>query len=144
MQTRDAVLRPHDSSAQSTSSLRMALRRHLSALFRTTTILLILLLPATTTAHYVNAVTNNDDPVVASLPQCARECFSSFLVANFAGAHCSSDSALQCVCERTGESGFTAGEGALQCLAAAKTAGICTEAEADSASFLFPLFSSFF
>ncbi|PKS07662.1 hypothetical protein jhhlp_006268 [Lomentospora prolificans] len=105
----------------------MALSRWPLTLFHTTTALLLLF--TTASAHYVNSQASQD--VSALLPKCAQECFQSFLVANFVGALCSSTSTFQCVCEQTGASGFTVGEGAVQCLVASQAVGVCTGADFD-------------
>lgn len=66
---------------------------------------------------------------------CARPCFESFIDVNFPGIDCGgADSALECVCQPTGASGFTVGEGAVQCLLAAASTEICPEEDVDGES----------
>ena len=69
------------------------------------------------------------DDVLRVVPTCAQDCFRSFVKVSFG---CSSDAAasLSCICAQPGELGFTAGEGAIQCLVGAQSVGICSESEA--------------
>lgn len=91
---------------------------------------LLLLAAAATHAH------SYDSTDVASIvPVCARPCFESFIDVNFPGIDCGgADSALECVCQPTGASGFTVGEGAVQCLLAAASTEICPEEDVDGES----------
>lgn len=110
--------------------------RHYPLSLASTVTALFALFTAVSSAHLLDSKSTQDVPAI--IPPCAQECFRSFLLANFQGARCSSDSAFECICEQTGSSGFTAGEGAVQCLVAAKSLGICFGTDASRKSpFLF-------
>ncbi|KAM0285661.1 hypothetical protein ACHAQH_001367 [Verticillium albo-atrum] len=65
------------------------------------------------------------------IPNCASECLISFLNDNFAETTCGATSSLQCLCAETGVSGFTIGEGAVQCIEAEQSIGSCLVGEID-------------
>ncbi|KAG7115899.1 hypothetical protein HYQ44_007344 [Verticillium longisporum] len=63
------------------------------------------------------------------VPNCASECLISFLNDNFAEASCDTTTSLECLCAETGTSGFTIGEGAVQCIEAEQSIGSCAVGE---------------
>lgn len=82
----------------------------------------------TTTAVELTSSTSISLPSDISdfIPLCAQPCFSLFVGANFPTSDCTTSPTLSCLCTHNTTSGFTAGEGALQCIAGAKLAGVCT------------------
>ncbi|KAH7149402.1 hypothetical protein B0J13DRAFT_304948 [Dactylonectria estremocensis] len=64
------------------------------------------------------------------IPSCAEDCFNSFLYVSYGTSTCMPDPTLQCLCSRVGASGFTLGEGALQCIIAEKSIGFCSDIDA--------------
>ena len=57
-------------------------------------------------------------PHVATIvPHCAQQCLKSFIAHNFPRNVCRNQQHLDCLCSRKSVSGFTLGEGALQCVA---------------------------
>lgn len=63
--------------------------------------------------------------VTSLIPPCALGCFQSFVSSNYDEAACGSLPSLLCLCQTTGSSGFTIGEGATQCLAAEVKRNVC-------------------
>ncbi|CZT12835.1 uncharacterized protein RAG0_16516 [Rhynchosporium agropyri] len=59
------------------------------------------------------------------IPSCAQECFISFLDANFPIGTCSAKPNLECLCSKNGTSGYTIGEGAVQCVISEINIGFC-------------------
>lgn len=57
-------------------------------------------------------------PLQIAVPACARTCLESFVAENFPTPTCGHSPNLSCLCTSDSTSGFTVGEGALQCLAA--------------------------
>ena len=93
---------------------------------------LLLLAAAAPRAHSHHGSPSDGASIV---PVCARPCFESFIDVNFPDIDCDgTSSALECVCRPTGASGFTVGEGAVQCLLAAGSTGICSEEDVDGES----------
>lgn len=70
------------------------------------------------------------DDVSRLVPGCAQGCFLSFLAFNYGtGVHGQVPS-LGWLCSTPGDSEYTVGEGAVQCLAAEKSFGSCSQEEA--------------
>ncbi|PVH89192.1 hypothetical protein DL98DRAFT_565310 [Cadophora sp. DSE1049] len=59
------------------------------------------------------------------IPTCAQECFLSFLDANFPAGTCSTKPTLDCLCSTNSTSGYTIGEGAVQCIISEINIGFC-------------------
>ncbi|CAL3968515.1 unnamed protein product [Diplocarpon coronariae] len=59
------------------------------------------------------------------IPTCARECFASFLISNFPPGTCSTRSMLDFLCSQNSTSGYTVGEGAVQCIISEISIGLC-------------------
>jgi hypothetical protein len=59
------------------------------------------------------------------IPSCAQTCFSSFVQANYPISVCSSTPSLDCLCSHNSTSGYTIGEGALQCIISEDNVGFC-------------------
>lgn len=78
------------------------------------------------------AVFNLSGDIKSFIPACAQTCFDSFLVANNFAPVCSTSPTLQCLCSHNGSTGFTVGEGALQCIVAESRVGSCSAADSNS------------
>lgn len=65
------------------------------------------------------------------IPGCAQECFISFLVLSYGTGDDGEIPPLDYLCSNYGDSEFTVGEGAVQCLVAEKSVGSCSQKEAD-------------
>ncbi|KAF5651248.1 DEF1-coordinates repair and RNA pol II proteolysis in response to DNA damage [Fusarium sp. NRRL 52700] len=74
--------------------------------------------------------TNISNEFSSFIPSCAGECFASFLNVNYAQGVCTGKPLLDCLCSRRGASGFTLGEGAMQCISAERSIGYCSTVEA--------------
>ncbi|EMT63525.1 hypothetical protein FOC4_g10013754 [Fusarium odoratissimum] len=74
--------------------------------------------------------TNISNEFSSFIPSCAGECFTSFLNVNYAQGVCTGKPLLDCLCSRRGASGFTLGEGAMQCISAERSIGYCSIVEA--------------
>lgn len=75
------------------------------------------------------------DEILFFIPECARECFLSFLDVNYEENPCNGGlTSLQCLCANRGASGFTIGEGLVQCIAAEKAIEFCSPEEASGES----------
>ena len=81
------------------------------------------------------------DEILDFIPECARECFLSFLDVNYEVNPCNNTTSLQCLCANRGASGFTIGEGLAQCIAAERTIEFCSPEEA-SGEFCVPTMRS--
>ncbi|KAK2625886.1 hypothetical protein QTJ16_005198 [Diplocarpon rosae] len=86
---------------------------------------LILLLYALLTS--ANATTNYtlSAELTNVIPTCARKCFISFLISNFPSGTCSTKPTLDFLCSRNSTSGYTVGEGAVQCIISEINIGFC-------------------
>lgn len=83
-------------------------------------------------AHAAAATSNLRNDIFAVVPACAQQCVLSFLSVNFdAGSMDGMGVTLDSICATDSRSGFTLGEGAMQCLTAEKSVGSCSEQEAD-------------
>ncbi|OAA42214.1 hypothetical protein NOR_05063 [Metarhizium rileyi] len=71
------------------------------------------------------------------IPACAEACFISFLGANYGLARGARIPSLVDLCSARGETGFTVGEGAVQCIAAERRVGACRRGEEDDAAVLY-------
>ncbi|KAG9248620.1 hypothetical protein BJ878DRAFT_476356 [Calycina marina] len=67
------------------------------------------------------------------IPACAQTCFVSFLENNFGTIRCGTTPTLDCLCSSDSASGFTAGEGAIQCIISEFNVGGCNGQEASGA-----------
>ncbi|KAI0849274.1 hypothetical protein F5Y00DRAFT_70343 [Daldinia vernicosa] len=65
--------------------------------------------------------------IAALVPTCAQPCLESFVVANYPSTDCTQNPTLQCMCSEQSHSGYTIGEGALQCISTEAQRGICDE-----------------
>src|SRR4051812_13001208 len=85
---------------------------------------------------FAAATFNLSKEITSFIPSCALSCFQSFLEVNYKISPCGTlNPALQCLCSRTGPSGFTLGEGAAQCVTAEIQAQNCVGKDANSESF---------
>lgn len=74
------------------------------------------------------------DDISAFIPACAEQCLVSFLAVNYArGDDTDRHLSLDFVCAHRGRSGYTVGEGALQCLTGERNVGFCSAVEAGGA-----------
>ena len=60
------------------------------------------------------------------VPECADICVQSFLKVSYEGSRCGSSPSLRCLCSSRGNTGFTLGEGAVQCISAERRFGTCS------------------
>lgn len=67
--------------------------------------------------------------VLASIPECAQVCVSAFIQVNFPA--CGTSPSMQCLCSQQTQSGFTIGEGAVQCIVGSDKVGACKSGEVD-------------
>ncbi|KAM4057597.1 hypothetical protein HRG_009232 [Hirsutella rhossiliensis] len=70
------------------------------------------------------------DDVSRLVPGCAQGCFLSFLAFNYGAGGNGEVPSLGWLCSTPGDSEYTVGEGAVQCLAAEKSFGSCSQEEA--------------
>ncbi|KAB5577592.1 hypothetical protein GE09DRAFT_1260286 [Coniochaeta sp. 2T2.1] len=64
------------------------------------------------------------------VPSCALDCLQSFVSNNYGAAGCGTSPSFPCLCQNTGSSGFTIGEGAVQCLVAEISRKACDGGDA--------------
>lgn len=76
-----------------------------------------------------SAISLSDD-VSRLVPDCAQGCFLSFLAFNYGAGDQGQSPSLAWLCATPGNSEYTVGEGAVQCLAAEKSFGSCSQEEA--------------
>ncbi|KAI1481172.1 hypothetical protein F4774DRAFT_59823 [Daldinia eschscholtzii] len=67
------------------------------------------------------------DDIAALVPTCAQPCLESFVVANYPSTDCTQNPTLECMCSEESHSGYTIGEGALQCISTEAQRGICSK-----------------
>jgi len=85
----------------------------------------------TAVATYASAATPNlPSEITGLIPSCAVDCFRSFVSGNYDTSVCGVSPSLSCLCQKTGRSGFTMGEGAVQCLVAEINRGSCRGVDA--------------
>ncbi len=68
------------------------------------------------------------------VPACAQECFKSFIVTNLPSSPCSNTPTLDCLCSHNTTTGYTIGEGAVQCIISETNIGFCSGADAKGES----------
>jgi len=83
-----------------------------------------------TMAHELSSTYTLSSEITAIIPSCAQTCFESFVRANFPISVCTSSPTLDCICSHSSLSGFTVGEGALQCIISEQNIGFCQGQEA--------------
>lgn len=90
--------------------------------------LLLLFLWAVTLLRGVSAkdIFKYSDDLAEFVPECGSHCFVAFLNSHFTRPSCK-ESSLECLCTQRGAGGFTIGEGAVQCLEAESTVGLCRD-----------------
>ena len=64
-----------------------------------------------------------------TVPNCAAECFRSFIKVNYKSGHDDAIPEISYLCSHESASGLTLGEGALQCLTAEMSIGYCSPSE---------------
>jgi hypothetical protein len=80
----------------------------------------------TVAATYASAATPTlPSEITGLIPSCALDCFQSFVSSNYDTSGCGISPSLSCLCQKTGTSGFTMGEGAVQCLVAEISRASC-------------------
>ncbi|KAI1091014.1 hypothetical protein F5B19DRAFT_484165 [Rostrohypoxylon terebratum] len=67
------------------------------------------------------------DDIQTYVPICAQPCLESFIQSNFPSSQCTSNPTLDCLCAAKSSSGYTLGEGALQCISVETQRGVCNE-----------------
>ncbi|KAI9742200.1 MAG: hypothetical protein M1818_004100 [Claussenomyces sp. TS43310] len=73
------------------------------------------------------------DDLTNFIPLCAQDCFVSFIQANFPESVCSTSPSLECLCTHNSTSGYTVGEGAVQCIVSEDDIEACKGANATKA-----------
>jgi hypothetical protein len=76
-------------------------------------------------ALWTSAATALSSDITKFIPTCALDCVQSFISENYAASVCGSSPSLECLCQNTGKSGFTIGEGGVQCLVAEINRNAC-------------------
>ncbi|KUI55373.1 hypothetical protein VP1G_02766 [Cytospora mali] len=102
-----------------------------------TTIPVVLAAKATTTTSATSSTStsypfNLGSDITDFIPPCALSCFESFIEVNYNTSICGSSPSLQCLCAHTGSTGYTIGEGAVQCIVAENDVGACKGMDTDS------------
>ncbi|KAI1418522.1 hypothetical protein F5Y13DRAFT_184164 [Hypoxylon sp. FL1857] len=80
----------------------------------------------TISAGFTAGVELGDD-IETFVPTCAQSCLESFIAGNYPSTDCTSNPTLQCLCPEQSNSGYTLGEGALQCITVEEQRGVCDE-----------------
>jgi len=91
--------------------------------------LLLLLYAFSTNA---NASFTLTPEVTNFIPSCAQACFISFLDSNFDNSTCGTTPALDCLCSHNTTTGYTVGEGGVQCIISEDNIGFCKGNDAQS------------
>ena len=65
------------------------------------------------------------DEITNIIPPCARTCFTSFIQSNYPSSACTTAPTLDCLCSHSSTSGYTVGEGAVQCIISEDNAKFC-------------------
>lgn len=96
---------------------------------QTTHLWLLVLLATASPGAYAAVATPALQPssLLEPVPVCARPCVESFIDVNYRGAGCGRRPSLRCLCATQGNTDFTLGEGAVQCLVAEARFGVCAE-----------------
>ncbi|KAE9375495.1 hypothetical protein N431DRAFT_463577 [Stipitochalara longipes BDJ] len=85
----------------------------------------LILLLIYTFSTYANASFTLTPEVTNFIPTCAQACFISFLDSNFEPTTCGTTPALDCLCSHNTTTGYTVGEGAVQCIISEDNIGFC-------------------
>lgn len=64
------------------------------------------------------------------MPACAEQCVLSFIDVSFSGLGCGPEFSLECLCSTQGKTEFTLGEASVQCIAAERQFGSCSDSDA--------------
>jgi hypothetical protein len=83
---------------------------------------------------FANAAITLSAELTNFVPACAQECFESFLQSNFPTSVCTSIPTLACLCSNNSTSGYTVGEGAVQCIISEDSIGGCQGVDAKGQS----------
>ncbi|KAK3378061.1 hypothetical protein B0H63DRAFT_235040 [Podospora didyma] len=83
----------------------------------------------------LTAVAAAPTPTISSeilnfVPPCAQDCFRSFILSNFNFNTCGTSPSMQCLCRQAGNGGYTLGEGAVSCMVAESSFGVCKGTDA--------------
>ncbi|KAG0652660.1 hypothetical protein D0Z07_0246 [Hyphodiscus hymeniophilus] len=89
-----------------------------------------LLLLSLITTHAIAANISLSAELTNFVPACGQQCFESFLYSNFPTSVCTSTPTLACLCSHNSTSGYTVGEGAVQCIISEDSFGGCHGADA--------------
>lgn len=83
--------------------------------------------PTTTTSSPTTSATGLSLPsdVTKFIPSCALACFESFIEINYNASPCGTSPSLECLCQHTGSTGYTIGEGATECIVAENDINTC-------------------
>ncbi|KAH8893227.1 hypothetical protein GQ53DRAFT_106307 [Thozetella sp. PMI_491] len=96
--------------------------------------LLFLTLWTTATTLAAAGQINITSEIANFVPPCAQSCLRSFAANNFQEGDCGDQPTLQCLCRHTGASGYTIGEGAVQCIISENGQGVCSDSDVGDAS----------
>ncbi|OTB00659.1 hypothetical protein M426DRAFT_233523 [Hypoxylon sp. CI-4A] len=67
------------------------------------------------------------DDIKTLVPTCAQSCLDTFIKDNYPVTDCTSNPSLDCICSEQSNSGYTIGEGALECISAEVQSGRCDD-----------------
>jgi hypothetical protein len=84
--------------------------------------LILLIYGLSTFTHAALTLTSD---LTKFVPNCAQACFISFLDSNFDIATCGTAPTLDCLCSHNTTTGYTVGEGAVQCIISEDNIGFC-------------------
>src|SRR5450432_1336799 len=91
-------------------------------------LVLLYALPSTSLTSAQLSTSNSyslSNDITTYIPACAQPCFQSFVETSFPSSVCSTSPSLNCLCSHSSTSGFTVGEGALQCILAEQNVNAC-------------------
>lgn len=85
-------------------------------------------------SSYASAAFTLTPELTNFVPTCAQACFLSFLDSNFDTGICDPAPALDCLCSHNTTTGYTVGEGAVQCIISEDNIGFCKGIDAERES----------
>jgi hypothetical protein len=85
-------------------------------------------------SNYANAAFILTPELTKFVPTCAQACFLSFLDSNFDAGICDPAPTLDCLCSHNTTTGYTVGEGAVQCIISEDNIGFCKGNDAERKS----------
>ncbi|RDW81939.1 hypothetical protein BP6252_03051 [Coleophoma cylindrospora] len=95
-------------------------------------LLLLYAVPASVTSTNANITNISLSPELTNfIPSCAQACFISFIEAEFPNSACTTSPTLDYLCSHNTTSGYTIGEGAVQCILSEDQIGFCKGRDAE-------------